>query len=121
MEFYSRFSRTRGGWAFGVTGIFVGENIPILFNSEKLVLKTMLMPEKDIGYKLITNDRQSGVLFKATIEDYLNDLRPTCRNSTHDDGVEIFYCIFLKRKCSQVADKFKDNLQLRLPERNVKL
>ena len=120
MEFYSRFSRTRGGWAFGVSAIFVGENIPILFNSEKLVLKTMLMPEKDIGYNLITNDRQSGVLFKATIEDYFKDLRPSCRNDTLD-GVEMFYCTFLLRKCSQVVEKFKDNLQLRLPERNVKL
>ena len=121
MQFYSRFGGTRGGWAFGLSAIFVGDNVPIFFHSNKTVLRTMLMHEKDIGYNLVTRDRDFGVRFHNTIKGNFNDLRPSCRSVNTSAGIEVFSCTFELRKCSEVVEAFKNNFQLRLPEKNIKL
>jgi hypothetical protein len=62
------FGGTRGGWVFGMSTLIIGNKTNIFFNSDKTVLRTMLVQEKDIGYNFVTRNRASGEEFVKTIQ-----------------------------------------------------
>ena len=95
MEFLPHFGGTRGGWVFGVSAIMVGDDVPLFFNSNKTVLRTMLLHEKDIGYNYVTNNRSAGTEFMNMIETKFKSIRPSCRQINATENFEVFSCTFL--------------------------
>ena len=79
------------------------------------------MHEKDIGYNYVTNKRESGTEFNQMIMEKFAQLSPICRSVNQTANIEVFSCNFGLKKCSQVAAEMKQVLQLRLPERNVRI
>ncbi len=53
--------------------------------------------------------------------DKFSQLAPICRSVNQTADIEVFSCTFALKKCSQVAAEMKQTLQLRLPERNVRI
>ena len=80
MEYLAPFGGTRGGWVFGLSGLIIGDSQPIFFFSNKTVVKTVLMQERDIGYNYVTNKREAGTEFTKTIMDNFAQLTPVCRS-----------------------------------------
>ena len=79
------------------------------------------MHEKDIGYNYVTNKRETGAEFTQMITEKFSQLSPICRSVNQTANTEVFSCTFGLKKCSQVAAEMKQVLQLRLPERNVRI
>ena len=121
MEYLTPFGGTRGGWVFGLSGLIIGDSQPIFFFSDKTVVKTILMHERDIGYNYVTNSREIGTEFTNIIMNNFSKLKPTCNSVNYTADVEVFSCEFGLMKCSKVAAEMKQVLQLRLPERNVRI
>ena len=121
MEYLAPFGGTRGGWVFGLSGLIIGDSQPIFFFSNKTVVKTVLMHERDIGYNYVTNKRETGTEFTKTIMENFAQLTPVCRSVNQTADIEVFSCTFGLKKCSLVAAEMKQVLQLRLPERNVRI
>ena len=73
-------SNPRGGWYFSTHSIKIGSNNPVLFNSEKESLRVTLVPERDIGYNLVTNKADIEELFiKELFTKYGDSLAIQCK------------------------------------------